>query len=63
MKDALQNKCQTFDYHFVDNNNTTAEKLWKDSLYLVAKSGSKEYFSILQIYKNSPFNNKRIKKF
>ena len=31
---ALGNKFQTYGYHFIDHNNITTEKLWKDGLHL-----------------------------
>ena len=34
VNNALRNKCQTSDYHFIDNNNITTEKPWKDGLHL-----------------------------
>ena len=34
MNNALRNKCQTSDYHFVNNSNITTEKIWKDGLHL-----------------------------
>ena len=34
VSNALRNKCQTSGYHFIDNNNITVEKLWRDSLHL-----------------------------
>ena len=33
VNNALRNKCQTFGYHFIDNNITT-ENLLKDDLHL-----------------------------
>ena len=38
VNNALQNKCQTSGYQFIDNNNITTEKLWKDGIHL-ANSG------------------------
>ena len=29
-----RNECQTSGYHFIDNNNITTERLWKDGLHL-----------------------------
>ena len=34
VNNALRNKCQTSSYHFINNNNITPEKLWKDGLHL-----------------------------
>ena len=34
VNNALRNKCPTSGYHFIDNNNITTEKLWKDGLHL-----------------------------
>ena len=30
VNNTLRNKCQTSGYHFIDNNNITTEKLWKE---------------------------------
>ena len=35
VNNALQNKCQTSGYHFIDNNNIKTEKLCKDGLHLL----------------------------
>ena len=37
VNNALQNKFQTSGYHFIDNNDITKEKLWKDSLQILVK--------------------------
>ena len=34
VNNILRNKCRTSGYHFIDNNNITTEKLWKDGLHL-----------------------------
>ena len=34
VNNVLRNKCQTSGYHFIDNNNITMEKLWKDGMHL-----------------------------
>ena len=34
VNNALRNKCQASDYHFINNNNITTERLWKDGLHL-----------------------------
>ena len=34
VNNTLRNKCQRSGYHFIDNNNITTEKLWKDGLHL-----------------------------
>ena len=34
VNNALRNKCQTSGDHFIDNDNITLEKLWKDGLHL-----------------------------
>ena len=34
VNNVLQNKCQTFGYQFIDNNNIAMENLWKDGLHL-----------------------------
>ena len=30
VNNAIQNKCQTFAYHFIDNSNVTTDTLWKN---------------------------------
>ena len=35
VNNALQNKCQTSGYHFIDNNSIKTEKLCKDGLHLI----------------------------
>ena len=34
LNNTLRNRCQTSGYHFIDNNNITTGKLWKDGLHL-----------------------------
>ena len=34
VNNALRNKCRTYGYHFINNNNITTEKFWKDGLHL-----------------------------
>ena len=36
VNNALRNKCQTSGDHFIDNDNITPEKLWKDGLPLTS---------------------------
>ena len=61
MNNALWNKCQTSGYHFIDNNNITTEKLWKDGFYLANSGKGIIIKNFVQSLNSSHFFNKTTK--
>ena len=58
VNNALRNKCQTYSYYFIDNNNITKEKLWKNSLLLTNSGKGIIINSFVQLLNSSHFFNK-----
>ena len=53
---ALQNKCQTSGYRFIDNNNITTETLWKNGLHLTNSGKGIIINNFVQSLNSSFFN-------
>ena len=58
VNNAVRNKCQTSDYHFVNNSNITTEKIWKDGLHLRNSGEGIIINNFVQFLNSSHFFNK-----
>ena len=61
VNNALRNKCIIYGYHFIDNNNITTEKLWKNGLHLTNSGKGIIVNDFVQSSNSSQFFNKTTK--